>query len=51
MKKFFQFLLAATIVVCPIVHRNAIKAAVNKEPLPEAPKWHVWLPESMRKTI
>ena len=25
------------------VHRNAIKAAINGEELPEAPAWHFWI--------
>ena len=25
------------------IHRNVIKALVNGEELPKAPKWHIWV--------
>ena len=34
------------IAIC-IIHRHVIKAIINHKPF-KAPKWHVWLPKSMR---
>ena len=35
----------ALVACCAYTHRRVIKAAVNGEPMPKAPKWHVWVNE------
>lgn len=41
---------AATLVACCLyTHRRVIKAVVNHEPMPKAPKWHVWVKPEGRK--
>ena len=30
-------------------HRRVIKAVINGEPMPKAPKWHFWVSKKMRK--
>lgn len=45
-------IVAALVLVggCLYTHRRVIKALVNNEPMPPAPKWHVWVkPENRRK--
>jgi len=37
------------IICCCIVHRRAIKALITKQPMPKAPKWHVWVKKENRK--
>ncbi len=39
--------LGVDIIVGCIIHRHVIKAMINHKPF-KAPKWHVWLPKSMR---
>ena len=38
---------AALILSSCIIHRHVIAAIIKHKPF-KAPKWHVWLPESMR---
>ncbi len=38
------------IACCCFTHRRVIKAMINHEPMPKAPKWHCWVkPENRRK--
>ncbi len=39
--------LVVCIIASSIIHRHVIKAIINHKPF-KAPKWHVWLPKSMR---
>ena len=39
--------LAALILSSGIIHRHVIIAIIKHKPF-KAPKWHVWLPESLR---
>ena len=35
---------------CCITHRGVIRALMTGEPMPKAPKWHVWVkPEGRRQ--
>lgn len=34
---------------CAYTHRRVIKAVINGEPMPKAPKWHVWVKEENRR--
>ena len=37
------------IVCCAFTHRRVIRALIRHEPMPKAPKWHVWVrPEDRR---
>ena len=42
-------IVCALIVCCAFVHRRVIKALINHEEMPKAPKWHVWVPENKRR--
>ncbi len=44
-------LIAAILVLCCLfTHRRVIKAAIRREGMPKAPKWHVWVrPENRKK--
>ena len=36
-------------VRCCYTHRRVIRALIKHEPMPKAPKWHVWVkPENRR---
>ena len=38
------------LLCCCYTHRRVIKALIKHEPMPKAPKWHVWVkPENRRK--
>ena len=38
------------VACCCFTHRRVIKAMINHEPMPKAPKWHSWVkPENRRK--
>ena len=37
------------VACCAYVHRRVIKAAVNHEEMPKAPKWHVWVKKEDRR--
>ena len=39
----------ALVACCLYTHRRVIKAVVNHEPMPKAPKWHVWVKPEGRK--
>ena len=39
----------ALVLCCCYTHRRVIKAAIKGEPMPKAPKWHVWVPKENRK--
>lgn len=37
------------VACCAYTHRRVIKALIKHEPMPKAPKWHVWVaPENRR---
>ena len=37
------------VVCCLFTHRRVIQALINHEPMPKAPKWHVWVAEKNRR--
>ena len=42
-------IVAVLILCCCFTHRRVIKALIKHEPMPKAPKWHVWVkPENRR---
>ena len=34
---------------CAYTHRRVIKAAINHEEMPKAPKWHFWVKKEDRR--
>lgn len=43
-------IICLLLACCCFTHRRVIKALINHEPMPKAPKWHVWVkPENRRK--
>ena len=51
MKKGVVIAIAAALLVlcCLYTHRRVIRAWIKHEPMPKAPKWHVWVkPEDRR---
>lgn len=42
-------ILAVLVVCCCFTHRRVIRALVKHEPMPKAPKWHVWVPRDGRR--
>lgn len=43
------FAACALVGCCLYTHRRVIKAVVSGEPMPKAPKWHVWVKEENRR--
>ena len=42
-------IIAAALVLCCYTHRRVFRALFKHEPMPKAPKWHVWVkPENRR---
>ncbi len=42
-------IIAALVLCCCFTHRRVIRALIRHEPMPKAPKWHVWVkPENRR---
>lgn len=42
-------IIGVLLLCCCLVHRRVIKALIKHEPMPKAPKWHVWVkPENRR---
>ena len=40
---------AVLVLCCSFTHHRVIRALIKHEPLPKAPKWHVWIkPENRR---
>ena len=42
--------VCAAVACCLYTHHRVIKAAINGEPMPKAPKWHVWVKEEDRRS-
>lgn len=41
--------VAVLLLCCCFIHRRVIRALIKHEPMPKAPKWHVWVkPENRR---
>ncbi len=40
---------AVLILCCCFVHRRVIRALIRHEPMPKAPKWHVWVKPGNRR--
>ena len=43
-------IICILIVCCSITHRRVIKALINHEPMPKAPKWHCWVKQENRRS-
>ena len=44
-------IICLLLACCCFTHRRVIKALIDHEPMPKAPKWHVWVkPENRRKS-
>lgn len=43
------FAACALVGCCLYTHRRVIKAAINHEPMPKAPAWHVWVKKDDRR--
>ena len=42
-------IVAVLVLCCCFTHHRVIKALIKHEPMPKAPKWHVWgKPENRR---
>ena len=42
-------IVAVLVLCCCFTHRRVIRALIKHEPMPKAPKWHVWVkPENRR---
>ncbi|MBQ3424841.1 MAG: hypothetical protein IJH38_06575 [Clostridia bacterium] len=41
--------VAILLVCCLYTHRRVIRALIRHEPMPKAPKWHVWVKPSGRR--
>ena len=41
--------VAVLVVCCCFTHRRVIRALLKHEPMPKAPKWHVWVPRTGRR--
>ncbi len=37
------------VVCCCLIHRRVILALIRHEPMPRAPKWHVWVKPEKRR--
>lgn len=35
--------VAVLLLCCCFTHRRVIRALIKHEPIPKAPKWHVWV--------
>ena len=43
-------IVAVLLLCCCLTHRRVIRALIKHEPMPKAPKWHVWVkPEGRRQ--
>ena len=47
--KVFVVVLIFLLVACLYTHRRVIRAWIKHEPMPKAPKWHVWVKEENRR--
>ncbi|MBR1814839.1 MAG: hypothetical protein IJ773_13680 [Lachnospiraceae bacterium] len=42
-------IVVVLIACCLFTHRRVIKALINHEPMPKAPKWHFWVSKENRR--
>lgn len=42
-------IIAVLVLCCCFTHRRVIKALINHEPMPKAPKWHCWVKKENRR--
>ena len=47
-KPIALIIILLLITVFVYIHRRVIRAFIKGEPMPSAPSWHVWVPESNR---
>ena len=43
-------IVAVPVLCCCFTHRRFIKALIKHEPMPKAPKWHVWVKQENRRS-
>lgn len=41
--------ICALVACCLFVHRRVIRALIKHEPMPKAPKWHLWVQSQNRR--
>ncbi len=41
--------VCAALLCCCFTHRRVIRALIQHEPMPKAPKWHVWIKKENRR--
>jgi len=49
MKKSVAITVCCVLTLCCYTHRRVIRAAIQGEPMPKAPEWHVWVPKENRR--
>ncbi len=42
--------VCALLLCCGFTHRRVIRALIQHEPMPKAPKWHCWVKKENGKT-
>ena len=47
-KTIFVIIILLLITAFVFIHRRVIRAMIKGEPIPKAPAWHVWVPETNR---
>ncbi len=47
-KTIFVIIILLLITAFVFIHRRVIRAVIKGEPMPKAPSWHVWVPETKR---
>lgn len=47
-KPIALIIILILISVLVYIHRRVIHALIKSEPMPAAPSWHVWIPETNR---
>ena len=43
------FVICVLVVCCLFTHRRVIRALIQHEPMPKAPKWHCWVKKENRR--
>lgn len=42
-------IVCVLLLCCCFTHRRVIRALIRHEPMPKAPKWHVWVKKENRR--
>ena len=43
-------IVAVLVFCCCFTHRRVIRALIKHEPMPKAPRWHVWVKQENRRS-